>query len=95
MNNTSGDVGINTPDYIYANGYRSIQDSYVFVPGHVAIPPDKYASALLTLDPEPGGRTMIKAIVAGNNRSIYLPIQTPSVLLARMSPSSGFRSTTS
>ena len=83
VSNSGGDVGINSPDFVLANGYRSTQDSYVFVPGHEAIPPDGYDSIYVMIDPETGGRMVAKAKaplpVGGEERGIYVPIQVPAV----------------
>lgn len=82
----TGDIGIYTPDYVRANGYRSAQDSYVFVPGQVAIPPDGYDSIFVAMDPETGGRVVARAIAPlppGQERGIYLPIQVPAVLFGQ------------
>ena len=76
-------MGINSPDFVLANGYRSMQDSYVFVPGHEAIPPDGYDSIYVVIDPETGGRMVAKAKAplpgGGEERGIYVPIQVPAV----------------
>jgi hypothetical protein len=79
----TGDVGIYTPDFMSAGGYRSARDSFVFVPGQVAIASDGYASTALNLDPGVGGMTVIDSQAAGNNQSVYLPIQVPAVLMGQ------------
>ena len=71
-------MAIYTPKYLRAEGYRSGADSYVFIPGHLLIPPDSFDSTQVALDPEIGGRTSVKAKIAGV-RTVYLPIQAPSV----------------
>ncbi len=79
----SGDIGIYTPDYVRALGYRSGADSYVFVPGHEIIPPDGFNESTVKLDAETGGRLAIRTAAAGVNKSVYLPIQVPSVLFGQ------------
>jgi hypothetical protein len=83
VNNTAGDVGINSLDFVLANGYRSSQDSYVFVPGQLIIPPDGYDSAFVTINPRSGGSTEILSKAVDDERAVYLPIQLPAVLFGQ------------
>ena len=78
----TGDVAIYTPKYVRALGYRSSADSHIFIPGHLLIPPDSFDSNQVSLDPEIGGRTNVRAKIAGT-RTVYLPIQVPSVLFGQ------------
>ena len=57
----TGDVGIYTPDYIQAMGYRSNADSYLFVPGIAGKPWDNPANSALVIDAQSTGTMLIRS----------------------------------
>jgi hypothetical protein len=72
----SGDVGIYSPDFVQARGYKSNLDSYLWVPGiagvvatfsYTYIQPISYGKARLT-SKNPG------------HKYFYIPVNTPSLL---------------
>jgi hypothetical protein len=73
---SESDVGIYSPDFIQAKGYRSNADSYLWVPGTAAV---LYPSSGCTLYPQWHGTARLECSTAGN-KDINIPITVPGVL---------------
>jgi hypothetical protein len=77
---SAGDVGIKSPDFVEAKGYRSTDDSYVWVPGTATIPSfnsDCY------LYPRGDSSVQVGCSPGGLNQSVLIPITIPGVLLGQ------------
>ena len=73
-----GDVGIYSPDFVEALGYKSKSDSYVWVPGYAAISSMDTTSAV-TITPTYSGTADLSAGSAGE-KYLYVPMTIPSQL---------------
>jgi hypothetical protein len=71
-----GNVGIFTPDFVEAGGYKSYNDSFLWVPGMAGV---LYPDPNCTLYPELQGAATLSCS-AGGTKTIYLPITVPGVL---------------
>lgn len=72
-----GDVAIYTPDFVLARGYRSTEDSFLFVPG---ISGTTLNDGSLELNPQGSGTVRLRAKSITNGHVLLVPINTPTVL---------------
>jgi hypothetical protein len=70
------DIGIYTPDFVHAKGYRSADDSYIWVPGTAAL---LYPSDGCTLYAQMYGSSRLECSTSGI-KWINVPITIPGVL---------------
>lgn len=73
---SESDIGIYSPDYIYAKGFRSVSDSYLWVPGTAGM---LYPSASCTLYQNWHGSIRLQCSSAGS-KIINIPITVPGPL---------------
>ncbi len=73
------DTGIYSPDYVRAKGYRSIENSYFWVPGNAAI---LYPTTGCTLYNQSYGSVRLECSAAGG-KHIDLPIPAPGPLFGQ------------
>ena len=79
----SGDVGIYTPDYVRALGYRSAADSYLFVPGNFGVALGDVLTKNLEVNYEANGYVRLRNTAGSGIRYFYIPIQTPAVMFGQ------------
>jgi hypothetical protein len=72
----SGDIGIYSPDFVQAAGYKSNNDSYLWVPGTAAV---LYPSTGCTLYTRFDGSSRLECSSSGT-KTIHVPVTIPSVL---------------
>ena len=75
----NSDVGIHSPDFVEAKGYRSFEDSYLFVPGTAAV---LYPSSGCTLWTQIHGSARLECSTAGT-KHIYIPVTVPGILFGQ------------
>lgn len=73
------DIGIYSPDYVQAKGFRSNDDSYIWVPGTAGM---LAPSAGCTLYPQSHGSVRLECSTSGT-KSIYIPVTVPGILLGQ------------
>jgi len=78
-----GDVGIYTPDYVRAGGYRSAADSYLFVPGNFGVALGDVPTSNLEVNYEANGYARLRNTTTSGIRYFYIPIQTPAVMFGQ------------
>ncbi len=72
----AGDVGIASPDFVQAMGYKSDGDSYLWVPGMAGF---LDPGSLIQIWSNGRGAATIKSSAVGTN-TLFLPVTTPSQL---------------
>ena len=72
------DIGIYTPDFVHAQGYRSGEDSYVWVPGNAALLYHDHSDGC-TLYAQMYGSSRLECSTSGT-KWINIPITIPGVL---------------
>ncbi len=72
----TGDVGIYSPDFVEAQGYKSADDSYLWVPGISGVPAP---SSNLNVNTSYSGRVSLTASSIGT-KYFYLPVNMPGEL---------------
>jgi hypothetical protein len=75
-----GDTAIYSPDFVQARGYRSNDDSYVFVPGVAGAISQWSATPSASYFAENTGYMYVKALAPVGFRTFVLPITIPAVL---------------
>jgi hypothetical protein len=75
----SGDTAIYSPDYIQGRGFRSNEDSYLFIAGADGAPWDDPANPALIIDAQSTGSMRISSRTTAGTRYFYMPINTPAV----------------
>jgi hypothetical protein len=79
----TGDTAIYSPDFIHGRGFRSNDDSYLWIAGAAGSPWDDPANSQLIIDAQSSGTMKINARSAAGTFYFYLPISAPSVLFGQ------------
>ncbi len=77
-----GDVGIYSPDFIDAQGYRSNSGSYLWFPGTLAVPAG-WAATAVEVSYEYNGSVVVKKISSSGETDLYIPLALPGVLFGQ------------
>jgi hypothetical protein len=79
----TGDTAVYSPDFIHGRGFRSNDDSYVFVAGAGGTTYDDPANSELIVDAQSSGTMRIRSRTTGGTRFFYIPVDIPAVLLGQ------------
>jgi hypothetical protein len=78
----AGDVGIYSPDFVQANGYKSFRDSYFWVPANQAVP-TYYSIGDITISNRPNGSIQVTKNSGSGSEGVMIPIALPGVLFGQ------------